>query len=93
MPKEPLFISKEGETIQSLSSNSGSLFHVHSEHLSIHCDEIIAPTKIQVDTLERLRDSSYHHSMEAMKQQGEGLRSLVEISAAPYLESYKAKQS
>ena len=88
MQKNPLFISKEGGTIYCLESDSGSLFHVCSDHLSLYCDDLIS-AKIHLERLESLRVRSYGISMEAIKQQGESLRNLVELSAAPYLESRK----
>ncbi|WP_320674179.1 hypothetical protein [Prochlorococcus sp. MIT 1341] len=84
MSQEPLFISKEGGTIHLIKGDSGIFFRVCSDHLSLYCHDLVS-AKMQLERLEEFRGRSYCINMEPMKQEGESLRNLVELSAAPYL--------
>ncbi len=85
MKKNPLFISKRGGTIDCFKGDSGWLFRVRSDHLSLYCYDF-ASAKVQLTRLERLNKGSLGMSLKAIKRHGKELRSLVESAAAPYLE-------
>ncbi len=84
MSDNPLFVSKEGGTIDCFRGDSGYIFRVCSDRLSLYCNDLIT-AKLQLARLEKLRKYSTKLSLELLKRNGETLRKLLETSAAPYL--------
>ena len=84
MSKDPIYVSRKGGSIYSLEADSGCLYHVFSDHLSLYCNDLIT-AKAHLDRLEELKDESGRISIQAMHKEGESLRTLVESSAAPYI--------
>lgn len=87
MIKNPIFVSKEGGTINRYKGDSGWLFRVSYKHLFLYSNDIIS-AKLQLKRLERLSYQSGNITLRSMKKQGKSLRELVERAAAPYLERY-----
>ena len=84
MPKYPIYVSRKGGIIYSINADSGYLYHVFSDHLSLYCNDLIV-AKAHLDRLESLKDKSGNISFQAMNKEAESLRALVESSAAPYI--------
>ncbi len=89
MKEGPIFVSQNGGTIDFFRGDSGWLYHVRSDHLSLYCDDL-RTAKVQLDRLETLRSRSTRISLQVMKNGRRSLRRLVESAAAPYLEQRPA---
>jgi len=85
MSNNPLYVSKRGGTISCFRGDTGLLFLVYSDRLSLFCNDLWA-AKAQLDRLEGFQDRSGEINLQAMNQHGKSLRDFVESAAAPYLE-------
>ena len=83
--RNPMYVSKEGGTINCYRGDTGWLFRVCSEHLCIYCTDLPS-ARAQLHRLEKFKRKSSQISFQAMKREGQKLRNLVETAAAPYLE-------
>ena len=84
MFRKPIYVSKNGGTINCFRSDNGFLFRVSLDQLSIYSEDFLS-AKTQLDRLERLKAKSLKRGVTVMKAQGKELRSLVENAAAPYI--------
>ena len=84
MPRKPVYVSRDGGTINCFRGDTGWLFRVCSDHLSLYCNDL-SSAKAQLAKLEEFKNRSLQISIEAMRKEGLALRNLIETSAAPYL--------
>ncbi len=89
MHKLPIYVSQRGGTINCFRGDTGWLFRVCSEHLSLYCNDFYA-AKAQLERLEKLKYLSTKISFQVMKRNSQRLRKLIESAAAPYLEEEAA---
>ncbi len=84
MTENPFYVSKEGGTISCFKGDSGFVYRVCSDRLSLYCNDIIT-AKLQLQRLEGLRKYSTKLSLDLLKRNSQELRAMLENAAAPYL--------
>ncbi len=80
----PLYISNQGGTINCFKGDTGWLFRVCSNHLSIYCNDLVS-AKAQLDRLERRRTTAGNIIQAVTKKSSNTLQKLIEAAAAPYI--------
>ncbi|WP_320676774.1 hypothetical protein [Prochlorococcus sp. MIT 1300] len=85
MAKKPVYVSKQGGTINCYKGDTGWLFRVCCDHLSLYCNDL-ASAKVQLDRLEKFKRQSLKITVNAIRKEGLAFRKLIEASAAPYIE-------
>ncbi len=84
MPKNPIYISSLGGTINCFRGDSGWLFRVCFEQLYLYSNDIIS-AKFQLNRLEKLKKNSCMISIKSINNERKAFKELVESSAAPYI--------
>ena len=84
MNENPKYVSKKGGRIDCFKGDTGLLFRVCSEQLSLYCNDIVA-AKAQLIRLERLKSESGNMAIKLLNRTNNNFRRLVETAAKPYI--------
>ena len=84
MSRNLIYVSNKGGTINSFRGDSGWLYRVCSNRLSLYCDDLLS-AKAQLDRLETRNAQKKQQKLSSSNTNLQSLRELVETAAAPYL--------
>ena len=87
--KTPIYVSNVGGAIYSFKGDTGWLFRVTTNKISLYCNDLTT-AKVQLKRIESLKCSSMKLSLAASIRTGRSLKELVENAAKPYL--FKTRQ-